>query len=262
MKRVALLGGVLSSSIACSGAVPYDPTPKDCAQVYSVRRCLFMADAATEFTAWTRDDVAALAIIPDPPPRTDGILEVRGGAAPINVRVTLADGTTFDTMMCGGIASGPACRDELPIGPTSAAGLNGYRDVPCAGEPPDGCPSAVPPAAPEAMAAAEPIRVAEMEVLIDHVGTYEQVVGEGSLPNGVLTEVAYVTVDPYPTDITFAGGGPYLEIRSLEPDGRPFDNYYTHGWREGVERIEAVLVFEVRRFDPGAVLAIRDVVVR
>ena len=62
--------------------------------------------------------------------------------------------------------------------------------------------------------------------------------------------------------ITFADGGPYLEIRSLEPDGRPFDNYYTHGWREGVERIEAVLVFEVRRFEPRAVLTIRDVVVR
>lgn len=53
-----------------------------------------------------------------------------------------------------------------------------------------------------------------------------------------------------------------MEIRSLEPDGRPFDNYSMHGWREGVERIEAVLVFEVRRFDPGAVLVIRDIVVR
>lgn len=260
MKLAVLLGGLLLAT-ACSGAVPYDPTPKDCAQVYSVRRCLFMADTATEFTEWTRDDVAAMAIIPDPPPRTDGILETRGGARPITVRVILEDGSTFDTMMCGGVPSGPACRDEIPVGPATS-GLNGYRDVPCAGEPPDGCPSAVPSIAPDAMTAAEPIRVTVVEVPVDHVGTYEQIVGEGSLPNGILTEVAYVMADAYPTNITFAGGGPYLEIRSLEPDGRPFDNYYTHGWREGVERIEAVLVFEVRRFDPGAVLAIRDVVVR
>lgn len=260
MKLVLLLGSVLLAA-ACSGAVPFDPTPQDCAEIYSVRRCLFMADAATEFTEWTRDDVAGLAIIPDPPPRTDGILETRGGAKPINVRVTIADGTTFDAMMCGGVPSGPACRDDLPAGPASV-GLSGYRDVPCAGEPPDGCPSALPSPAPDAMAAAEPIRVAVAEVPIDHVGTYEEVVGEGSLPNGILTEVAYVMADAYPIDITFAGGGPYLEIRSLEPDGRSFDNVYTHGWREGLERIEAVLVFEVRRFDPGAVLAIRDVVVR
>lgn len=259
--RLAALLGCLLLAAACSGTAPYDPTPKDCAQVYSVRRCLFMADAATEYTDWTRDDVDALEIIPDPPPRTDGILETRGGAKPINVRVTLADGTTFDTMMCGGVPSGPACRDEVTSGPT-AAGLNGYRDVPCAGEPPDGCPSAVPSIAPDTLAAAEPIHVAMVEVPIDHVGTYEQVVGEGSLPNGILTEVAYVMADAYPIDITFADGGPYVEIRSLEPDGLPFDNYYRHGWREGVERIQAVLVFEVRRFDPGAVLAIRDVVVR
>lgn len=260
MKLIVLLGALLLAA-ACSGAVPYDPTPKDCAQVYPARRCLFMADVATEFTAWTRDDVATLAIIPDPPPRTDGILEVRGGAAPINVRVTLADGTTFDTMMCGGAPTGPACRDEMPSGPT-AVGISGYRDVPCPGEPPDGCPSAVPSAAPDALAAAEPIRVDTIDIPIDRAGRYEHVVGGGSLPNGILTEATYVMADAFPTDITFAGGGPYLEIRSLEPDGRPFDNYYTHGWREGVERVQAWLVFEVRRFDPGAVLAIRDIVVR
>jgi hypothetical protein len=36
---------------------------------------------------------------------------------------------------------------------------------------------------------------------------------------------------------------------------------YEHGWRSDPERIEAVLVFAVARFDPGAVLRIRDVIV-
>jgi len=39
-------------------------------------------------------------------------------------------------------------------------------------------------------------------------------------------------------------------------------NIYEHGWREGIEGVEAVLVFDVFRFEPGATLSIRDVVVR
>ena len=53
-----------------------------------------------------------------------------------------------------------------------------------------------------------------------------------------------------------------IELRSLEPDGKPFQNYYDHGWRPGVERVEAILVFDVLWFEKGAILDIRDVVVR
>jgi hypothetical protein len=62
--------------------------------------------------------------------------------------------------------------------------------------------------------------------------------------------------------VSIEGAYVLLDVRSMEPDGRPFDNYYLHGWREGLERVEAVLVFEVRRFEPGAVLSIEDIVVR
>ncbi len=55
---------------------------------------------------------------------------------------------------------------------------------------------------------------------------------------------------------------PHVEIRSLEPDGKPFQNVHEHGWRDGLERVEAVLVFDVKRFDPGATVEVRDVVVR
>ena len=53
-----------------------------------------------------------------------------------------------------------------------------------------------------------------------------------------------------------------LEVRSLEPDGKPFHNYYEHGWRPGVERVEAVLMFDVLWFEPGADLGLRLVVIR
>ena len=68
---------------------------------------------------------------------------------------------------------------------------------------------------------------------------------------------------PWAVDVTFRRGRrPHVEIRSLEPDGKPFHNVYEHGWRDGLERVEAVLVFDVKRFDPGATVEVRDVVVR
>lgn len=51
-------------------------------------------------------------------------------------------------------------------------------------------------------------------------------------------------------------------MRSLEEDGLPFRNIYDHGWRDGVERVEVVVRFEVLRFEPGAVLSLRDLLVR
>ena len=57
-------------------------------------------------------------------------------------------------------------------------------------------------------------------------------------------------------------GVAHINLRSLEPDGKPFQNYFDHGWRPGIERAEAVLAFDVLWFKTGAVLDIRDIVVR
>lgn len=51
-------------------------------------------------------------------------------------------------------------------------------------------------------------------------------------------------------------------VALLEPGGRPFNNIYEHGWREGTEHVAVFVVFHVDRFDPDAVLSIKDVVVR
>jgi len=50
-----------------------------------------------------------------------------------------------------------------------------------------------------------------------------------------------------------------LEVRSLEPDGKPFENMYVHGWRDGVERVRAIVRFDVLWFRPGATLELRNV---
>ena len=157
--------------------------------------------------------------------------------------------------------SDAGCTDDPRLA-VYVSGGEGYRDVPCQAPDAGRCSTPHPAIDPEAAAAAEPIEVDRLDIPIDHDGPHEIRVGEGSLPNGIITESAMRLVDDWPHGLSIADGFVKLEVRSLEPDGLLFDNYYTHGWRDGVERVEAVLVFEVTRFEPGAVLSVEDVVVR
>jgi len=259
------LGLLMVMSVGCErfvGRGP-DPTAQPCRQVYSERRCLAIEDAATAYSDATRDDIETVEIVPTPRPSDDHILLSLGGAAPIDVRVVLHDGTVIETTMCGGIASGPACADEPPAWESGGDLIgSGYHDVPCAGEPPDGCPTPIPTIDAKLVAGAVPIRLPSQTVAIDHTGPYEVRLGSGSLPNGILTQATYEFADPWASDVTYRESTPRVVIRSLEPDGQPFDDRYSHGWRKGLERVEAVLVFDVKRFDPGATVEVRDVVVR
>ncbi len=105
------------------------------------------------------------------------------------------------------------------------------------------------------------LRVDRVDIPIDHTGRHEIVLGEAWLPNGLLTTADFELVDDWPPGVTILGDGVSLEVRS-ELDGQPIQNIYEHGWREGIEGVEAVLVFDVFHFDPGATLSIQDVVVR
>lgn len=238
--------------------------PQPCGQAYNGVRCLAMTDSAAFQLRTTREDVVSLEIIPEPTPETvngQKILITRSGGPPIDVRVTLADGSTRQVSMhCGGIPSSPACFDE-PHLQTGSVTQGGYHDVPCAGEPPDGCASPVPSAAPDALAAATELQIDRLDIPIDHTGPHEVRLGEARLPNGLLTTADFALVDDWPPGVTIIEGGVNLEIRSIE-DGKPLWNIYEHGWREGTERVEAILMFDIFRFDPGATLSIRDIVVR
>lgn len=240
--------------------------PRACGELYNAVRCQAMTDAAASQLHTAREDVVSIQVMPDPTPEVrDGvtILQTRGGAAPIVLLVTQADGTTRQVSMCGGIPSGPACTDDPQLSAASMTGPNGgYRDVPCAGEPPDGCPTPFPSFEPQALEAAQPLQIAERTITIDHDGPYEVSLGKGSLPNGVLTEASFAFAVAWPDDVSLVDGQAFIEVRSVEPGGKPFDNYYTHGWHPGVERVEAFLTFNVFWAAPGAELHIRDVVVR
>jgi hypothetical protein len=107
-----------------------------------------------------------------------------------------------------------------------------------------------------------PLRVARLDIPIDHTGRYGVPIGEARLPNGILTDADLALVESWPAGVSILDGGVGLEIRSLDDGGAPIRNIYEHGWRPGTERVQAVLVFDVAHFDPGATLGVKDVVVR
>src|SRR5688500_9023166 len=160
-----------------------------CEQIYSNDRCLAMVDVAAAEVTKNRGDVAAVGIVPDPPP--DGA--TLGGAWPIRVRIVLKDGSTHESRMCGGVSIDPACSPEPHLNPGSIIG--GYHDLPCGPDPePDGpedCATPLPTLEPDATVEATPILIDASTIPIDHVGQYEVSLGEGSLANGVLREASF-----------------------------------------------------------------------
>lgn len=249
---------VLTGCDALAGMFADDEQPRatPCRHEFNAVRCLAMTDSVAQRLHTTRENVVSLEIMPEPTLVViDGVAMIpnRSGAAPIELRVTLADGSSNMTSMCGGIPSGPACMDEPKL-ETDSFMTGGYRDVPQGSSP-------VPSAAPDAVLAATSLRIDRLDIPINSTGPHEIRLGEALLPNGLLSTVYFELVDDWPADVTIIEGGVHLEIRSIE-DGRRIWNIYEHGWREGTERVEAVLVFDVFRFEPGATLSVRDVVVR
>ena len=249
---------LVAACSAVSGALEPPRVPQPCDQVFNAVRCFAIRDSAAFRLHTTREDVVAIEIQPDPTPEViDGktILHTTSGGKSIELRATLGDGTTRPvTILCAGIPDDPGCFDQPKLRTGSATfGGGGYHDFPEGSTP-------VPSAAPAVLAAATALRIDRLDIQIDHVGLNEIRLGDLLLPNGLLTTADFALVDDWPPGMTILQGGVGLEIRSA--DGNPIWNIYAHGWREGTERVEAILVFDVFRFDRGATLSIRDVVVR
>jgi hypothetical protein len=264
--KTALLGALATLLGACAFLPLADGSAslRPCADVYSDARCELMAVTAAIDLRIDREDIVSIAIVPEPKQfDAEGheILQVRSGGPPIDVRVTLPDGSTQDVSMgCVGVAMQPVCHDDPALRADDVIG-SGYHDVPCAGEPPAGCATPVPTPRRAAIAAAVPLRVGRLDIPIDRTGDYRVKLGEARLPNGWLTEASFAFVDDWPDGVTILSGRAGIELESLESAGKPFVNVYEHGWREGTERVAAFVVFHVDAFEPGAVLSIKDVVV-
>jgi len=255
------------------------PYPAGCAVFdLSARRCTLIVEELARRDGISVSDAASIDLLGDPGCGEDHRPCVRTTSFVVRARFNLARaaslegsvfcGTPSDryTIMC---TERPEIELVLPV-------QNGYGGAPCnedlAGTtvPPEEivnqtpqatCQAPFPSPDPSTAAAEQPLLVGSIDIPIDHVGAYSVQLGRGTLANGLLEETSMSGSDANPLSF-FLRGPVWLDLTSLKPGGRPFDDYFMHGRVEGTEPFSARLTFEVMAFDPGAVLQIRDVVIR
>jgi hypothetical protein len=231
----------------------------------SQRRCDAVVEEAKQEAQISNDQVESIELTSEPPcdPDPQILCEYTTGFA-ANVRFHLVGGGSTDQQIRCSVGSEYllVCT-ETPTIRTGGTAMGGYRDVPCADENGGGCATPLPTFEPKAAAAARPLDIPALDIPIDHEGHYRVEIGHAVLPNGVITNAAFTLADPKTQTVEIdPETGVQLTIVSTDPNGRPFDNYYQHGWHTGTEEAVVALEFDVTRFDPGAVLAIRSLVVR
>ena len=106
-----------------------------------------------------------------------------------------------------------------------------------------------------------PLEIASRDIPIRSAGHLEIDMGRATLPNGIFSDASFALADPH-TQAFRVADGVRLEVRSLDPSRPPLDNVYQHGWYPGTEAVDVFLVMDVTSFTPGAMLEIRDLVVR
>ncbi len=183
------------------------------------------------------------------------LVTAEGRATDEVVNCTRTVGALGINFLCDEIAAGDGRTLQYPS--LSSAVIAGYRDVPCSGEGPTGCATPLPSIEPSALADSTPLSIDSLEIPIDHAGPYSIVLGQASLPNGILS-AATAEITSSPANPLVAYEGYHLTITSLD-GGPPFDNYYAHGWRAGVEHVEVTLDFNVLMFEPGAKVVVEGV---
>jgi hypothetical protein len=251
-----LVALVMSALVGGCGLLPgaRGPYPDACASFeFSPRRCAAIVEAARESAA-TRlvSDPVAIELLA--PTRDSADL---GGYELVRVAFELADGTSVvEPVVCVGVPGGPG--DAVCQEPRLAIATNVDHDVPCSGEPPEGCPSPIVPD-PAAVQAARPLRLPALVVPIEGLGRHEVELGRVGLPNGYVTRLDATIVNDQPTDFWITSWI-RLELRPEDAARPPFGNVYMRPLADGVEDATAWLVFEVTEASPGAVLELADIV--
>jgi hypothetical protein len=200
-------------------------------------------------------DVVAATLTP--PDRAGGVLL---GSMPVaSVHFDLTGGGSTDVVVHCGLPglSDRACNDNAVI--YVAGGVD--HDVPCTGEAPEHPCATLPPSPrPASVTAAVPLRVPLLDVPLGHLGHYEIPVGPAGLPDGVLSERSAGLSADAPTTF-WIDDGVRIDVRPDDPSRPPIGSIYRAPF-QGVEPIHVFLVFDVVELEPGAVLQVRDLVVR
>jgi len=245
------------------GCADFGFSPERCAAVVAIARHRFGLD----------DAAATVELLSDPPLAcpTDAngrtVICVRsGGGTAVIVRITTPGGATREAPFpCGVGSQGSIACSDHPVVQTRTP-IEGYRDIPCGGEDatgnPTGCATPLPAIDASATNAARPLKVASLDIPIDHDGPYQIRIGTAGIANGVLTTATVTLAEPALDHLLLDEDGVAMRIRSTDPTHPPFDNYYQHGWYPGVEDADVFLDFVVISHRPTAVLQVRDLIVQ
>jgi hypothetical protein len=229
--------------------------PGACAELrFSDRQCAAMVRRAEDTSGIRADDVVAVDILP---PKIDGNQRL-GGRMISRVRFHLGSGEIWtEEIWCVGVGSDSdrVCREDAHI--PLWIGVN--HDIPCSGDPPEGCATLPPTPGAAARALARPLHVPSIDVPIDHLGRYEIEVGAAGLPDGVLSQHSGTLAEASPTTF-WIDEGVRLEVRPVDPSRPPVGSVYREPF-DGVEPVTVFLVFDVTEFTAAAVLQVRDIVV-
>jgi hypothetical protein len=252
LAAVALAGCGLAGLFGPSGG----PYPQACDSLgFATRQCAAMVTRAETQSGVKASDAAAIDILP---PTNDGVMRL--SAAMISrVRFHLATGAErTEEIWCIGVGreGDLVCHPDASIG--FYGGVDG--DVPCTGEPPEGCATPAPTARPAVRAEAVPLRLATLDIPIDHVGHYEVEVGKAGLPDGVLTERSAILADPKPQSF-WIEQRIAIDVRPVDSTRPPVGSIFRDPF-DGVEPVAVFLVFDVTDISPGGVLQVRDLVIR
>lgn len=264
-----LVGAILVLVAACGGGpgstsgsgVAY---PGGCASFQlSARQCTAIVEYLAGTNGVDLSTVTAVKLLDQGPCDSDpGVTCPLTGRFLVRVRFVVAGGRAIEeSWACTGVGRqyDQRCVD-VPEIRLSSPTLDGYRDIPCTGDAPSGCASPLPTIDPKARARAAGLRVASVDIPVNHAGAYDILLGPAVLPNGILSDASFTLADLHPTTFGVTMDG--VQLRVISRDGRgALKNLYAHGWRKGVEHVEVRVTFTVTSFQPGAVLQLRDVAV-
>ncbi len=226
--------------------------PEACAQfAFSLRRCEAVVDRALADGGIAARDVATIHLLPFERKQTLG-----GGQVAL-VEFRLNDGTVVtQDVKCVGVSQHLACTEmvEIPVD------VGVMMDVPCEGEPPDGCATMPPTPAPDQAAQATPLLVESLDIELDRLGTYEVEVGRASLPDGYLSERSFRLENPA-AETFWIDEGVRLIIRPDDPSRPDIGSRYRDPYA-GPEPVTVYLAFDVTDLDEPSMLRVRDIVVR
>jgi hypothetical protein len=133
------------------------------------------------------------------------------------------------------------------------------HDTPCGVSGKD-CATPPPTPRPAVQGIARPLRVASLDILIDHLGRYEVEVGEAGLPDGALSTRSATLADSQPE--TFWIAEPIeIDVRPVDPARPAIQSIYREPF-DGVEPVKVFLVFLVTDLTSDSVLQVRNLLVQ